>query len=92
MSNRASGEVRSDCSEETILQTNRPENCNGAVSSDSTSAPTARVLTEILECENREEEDEFVQVFISQPLFAVSSSYVSDHCGYSGGSSTPTDY
>lgn len=60
--------------------------------SDSASVPTARVLTEILECENREEQDEFVQVFTSQPLSAVSSSYVSDHYGYSEDSSAPADY
>lgn len=56
---------------------------------DSASVPTARVLTEILECENREEQDEFVQVFTSQPLSAVSSSSVNDHYGYSEDSSAP---
>lgn len=72
---KAWGEVRSVCSAGTILQTNKPQNWNRAVSSDSVS-----VADGILESENCEE-DEFVQVFTSQPLFAVSSSYVSDHYG-----------
>lgn len=74
------------------MQYNRPQICNRDVSSDSASVPTTRVLTEILECENREEQDECVQVFTSQPLSAVSSSYVSDRYGYSYDGSTPADY
>lgn len=86
MASKEDGHVRSEVP---FLQDSRAQNSIGAKSSDFPSAPTSGVLTEPLNCENCDEGDDFVQVFTSQSLSAVSISYVS---GYNGDSSSHIDY